>query len=328
MNKRVTCAFTLIEMLMVIAIIAVLAALIVGIFRVVEQKTEAVRCINSMRQVAQALHAYRADHNGWLPPGYPVDVPAEPQGRSHVVPPGMKSPREYMHVYLAGYLSEVLYATEGSAGVRGDFPYCPGGLGGFGRDAFSKFKQMRINGSYAMNAMLAAVRFDDFPLPTQVTLSNGVTTNTGMPDKTRYDPTRYPFLLEVRAYGATLWTHNMVHQNQALMGGGSWWTGEGGDDPEPGRSHGSGDALNFLFMSGHVETVARNPGASYPFDRDKPWEVKVTNPGGMFSHSGLVPAGIPGRNVGDPIYYMTNEMRSNVFKALYPHLSELSLDGF
>lgn len=64
---RIRGAFTLIELLIVIAIIAVLSALLLPALSSSKAKAHQVACLSNMRQVGVALHTYADDHEGWLP---------------------------------------------------------------------------------------------------------------------------------------------------------------------------------------------------------------------------------------------------------------------
>src|ERR1041384_5513540 len=66
MNKR---AFTLIELLIVVAIIAILAAIAVPNFLEAQVRAKVSREINDMRAVATALESYASDCNAFPPHG-------------------------------------------------------------------------------------------------------------------------------------------------------------------------------------------------------------------------------------------------------------------
>ncbi len=61
-------AFTLVELLVVIAVIAVLAALLLPALATAKEKGKQTYCINSERQQALALFMYADDHSDTLPP--------------------------------------------------------------------------------------------------------------------------------------------------------------------------------------------------------------------------------------------------------------------
>lgn len=72
-NRR---AFTLIEMLIVVAIIGILAALLAPALQKSLESARAVHCANNLRQCGIALLQYVDDHHGRLPHGaYPPERP-------------------------------------------------------------------------------------------------------------------------------------------------------------------------------------------------------------------------------------------------------------
>lgn len=62
--------FTLIEVLVVLALILVLAALLVPAVSACVERARSVHCLGQLRQLALAAHAYAAAHDGQLPPAY------------------------------------------------------------------------------------------------------------------------------------------------------------------------------------------------------------------------------------------------------------------
>ena len=60
-------AFTLVELLVVIAVIAVLAAILFPVFKQAKDRAQATRCINNLRQQATAMKMYGNDWNGRFP---------------------------------------------------------------------------------------------------------------------------------------------------------------------------------------------------------------------------------------------------------------------
>ncbi len=273
------------------------------------QRSETVRCIDSMRQITTALHSYRGDHDGWVPPGYPAGSGEYNIAPSNAVAAGT------LHAHLAGYLTDLRYNAAGSGSI-GEIPFCPGGLGGATRIMDSAERNRRVRGSYGFNSIFSVAKFDSFPY-NNIDVGDGVKRSVG-PSRDIFDPSRYPFLLEIRSDGGNLNTWSFTHQNQALNGS-FGETGGGWGAISPGRSHGYGDALNFVMMAGNVETIPRNDFADVS-PMDKRWDVPA-NPRGMFHHNGQVPSGVPGRAVGSRIYFSHGQVSYGQHKALYPQFS-------
>ncbi len=61
-------AFTLTELLVVVAIIGILAALLMPALSSAKSKASSISCLNNLRQVGLALTLYASDHDGFYPP--------------------------------------------------------------------------------------------------------------------------------------------------------------------------------------------------------------------------------------------------------------------
>ncbi len=72
-RRKYLAAFTLIELLAVIAIVAMLAALIIPTVNQAIAGSRCVQCLNNLRQIVLATQMYAADHDGELPPSYVRD---------------------------------------------------------------------------------------------------------------------------------------------------------------------------------------------------------------------------------------------------------------
>src|SRR5580698_6309958 len=61
-------AFTLVELLVVIAVIAILAAILLPVLDKARQRSQTADCLNNMKQLQACYRMYVDDNNDYLPP--------------------------------------------------------------------------------------------------------------------------------------------------------------------------------------------------------------------------------------------------------------------
>jgi len=66
-NARIVRVFTLIELLIVIAIISILASLLMPVLRMAMESTYSVHCLGNLRQIGAGIDLYASDYGNMLP---------------------------------------------------------------------------------------------------------------------------------------------------------------------------------------------------------------------------------------------------------------------
>jgi len=214
-------AFTLIELLTVIAIIGILAAIIIPTVGRVRDSAKASQCISNLRQIGMALRLYVNENKGFLPVSTRARLPTEP-GTASAVPWGSA---------LSAYLplrGRTVASTEHEIFV------CPAA-------EFHGKRGKDLRSTYTASAAI-------------IGLSNGAATATTVPraigsiDNTRL--TQIPMLLEGKANGAFFNTHPCWP-----------WTGVQADMSKAGPSETlnidfrHADRMNVAYVDGSVRRM-------------------------------------------------------------------------
>ncbi len=244
--------FTLVEVLIVGVIVTILATLAVPTFKTLGESSQGAVCAGNMRQLGSALQAYRGEHNGWFPPGYPV--------AHNKIPPADMQPG----VEDQPGASEVRFSPYLVPGYLSVMPVCPGlSLTAQGRAQFpdQKKRLQQLQGGYGINLMLLQVPQVSLPWP-------------GWPNWLPFSAARVPFLMEIGPYASTTWSFE--HQTQALHGIDAIYV--------KGRNHGRDGMLNYMFLDGHIKRISRNDRREVD-ESKKTWKYPI-NPDGAFNDFG------------------------------------------
>ena len=152
--------FTLVELLVVVAVIAILAALLLPVLGRAKKQAQAVYCLNNGHSLMLALHLYASDNAELLPPndtGVDLDVNQHLEGGVPGWVSGISCDGCYGCVTNPMYLSNPKYAKlapyAGNIGVY----KCPGDTGawlGSNDDPKVRFGRVR---SYSMNWRVGTV---------------------------------------------------------------------------------------------------------------------------------------------------------------------------
>ncbi|MBI1336575.1 MAG: hypothetical protein GC164_06395 [Phycisphaera sp.] len=94
--------FTLVELLIVIALVMLLVAILLPTLEKVRWMTRLTQCKNNLRQQALALTAYAADNHGWYPHPYDIKNPASGGTKEYLQPIGR------VHNGMAGAVGSIL----------------------------------------------------------------------------------------------------------------------------------------------------------------------------------------------------------------------------
>lgn len=70
-------AFTLVEMLIVMAIISMLAGMLLPSLATAREKGRRISCVNNLKQIGYALQMYCDDYGGYIPNNSPLGVPGD-----------------------------------------------------------------------------------------------------------------------------------------------------------------------------------------------------------------------------------------------------------
>lgn len=210
---------TLLEILVVVAILGVLIALLLPSMRGMIEQANTANCMGQIRQFGVGALAFSSDHDGFLPPGRLVK------------PMTSENSNPQTGVNIANDLQEGGYLPE--------LPYCPSlRLTEKGREYIANKKislkqHFQSRGSYGINMFLTQTKLAGLPGPY-------------WPKTIPYPGNaRMPFVIESYVT-ALVWSFSQV--KYALDG-----IDSGGIYAQP-RNHGN-HRLHFMFVDGHIELL-------------------------------------------------------------------------
>ncbi|WFB36175.1 prepilin-type N-terminal cleavage/methylation domain-containing protein [Kiritimatiellota bacterium B12222] len=131
--------FTLIEMLVVIAILALLISLLVPVTTIMFENAKRTTCLGQMRQIGQASMLYAADHEGILEGAYSYTVGSGAANRRHWYY-YLVQENEYLNV--EGVNERVLRCPNNDAGVYGMYTSKVTGGCGYAPDMAFMFREV------------------------------------------------------------------------------------------------------------------------------------------------------------------------------------------
>ncbi len=221
-------AFTLIELLTVIAIIGILAAILIPTVSAVRESARASQCTSNMRQIGQALAMYVNDNNGYAPPGRD-DARHEQTGGS-----GATSLASTYFYVLWPYIYDSLESLNAphntvtmNSGVENVF-HCPTRYSAY-PEAASAPSNLFVSGS---SESFGSARYA-YAINTQA--APGGSARVDIPVDTMYAPSVTVAILESYYWYST----------------GAYYFSRFGVVPH-------NNSANFLFFDGHVERLSRD----------------------------------------------------------------------
>lgn len=119
-HKAKRSGFTLVEMLIVIAVIALLAAIMFPVFARARENARRASCQSNLKQIGLGIHQYAQDYDGRLPMGeiYPFGTPAETCAKTYMPEAPMFNPFKLQPTWM-GYIYPYTRSTQ--------IYYCPSG---------------------------------------------------------------------------------------------------------------------------------------------------------------------------------------------------------
>ena len=107
-NKQKNCRFTLVELLVVIAVIAILAGLLLPALNSARETAQQIKCVSSMKQLSTAMMTYNAQSDSWNVPlkTRTAENPNVVWGENEIFADlvGVKHNQTYRHIWTKKFL--------------------------------------------------------------------------------------------------------------------------------------------------------------------------------------------------------------------------------
>ena len=142
-TRRGRGAFTLVEMLVVVAIIGILAALLLPVLNQTQQRAKQVQCVNNLRECGLAFHLFANDHKGL----FTTHVSTNDGGSMEFIAPGYQVMRPSLYNF-----SFQQFRPLGSEIVTPKLFACPGDLERWAATNFSQFNNWNLSYDIGLKA--------------------------------------------------------------------------------------------------------------------------------------------------------------------------------
>jgi prepilin-type processing-associated H-X9-DG protein len=168
-------AFTIVELLVITAIIAILAALLLPNLKMVRERAQMIKCANNMRQIYIYSQEFLADTTHLLPAWYYPSYPDGPEGQ----PAGLGSPFGWGYTHFGGMLINMGYLQ--ANGTTLALLRCPSGIQPvYGSPSYDPIVQSRYTPKELRRLMHSGESTSPTEFPSAVYMSsNGFGYTTG-----------------------------------------------------------------------------------------------------------------------------------------------------